>query len=103
MLADGTINTIEHEDDIYISLTGLCDFFAQSSVKMGQEIRAAKRADPSTNDKYARGLYDMAHQYAIETAELGKYEAQRRAMSSQFDSIEDLLAMFDKHPESMIE
>lgn len=103
MLADGTIQTIEHEEEIYISLYELVDFFAKASSKIGREIRISKKQDPSIDMKYAKGLYDMAHEYAVELSELGKYEAQRRQMSSQFDSVEDLLDIFDNTPESVIE
>ena len=41
MLANGTIKTIEDEDDIYISLTALCEYFTKSVVSMRSEIDAA--------------------------------------------------------------
>ncbi len=103
MLADGAIRTIEHEEDIYINLYELVDFFAKASSQIGREIRTARKQDPALDLKYVKGLYDMAHEYAVELSELGKYEAQRRQMSSQFDSIEELLDIFDNTPESVIE
>ena len=95
MLANGTIKTIEDEDDIYISLTSLCEYFTQSSVNMRQEI---KYADPK-DKRYAAGLYDMMHTIAEEVVELGKYEAQRRMIESP----EDLLKMIDSNPFGKVE
>ena len=95
MLANGTIETIENDEDIYISLTALCEYFTQSSVNMRQEI---KHAD-SRDKRYAAGLYDMMHTIAKEVVELGKYEAQRRMINSP----EDLLKMIDKNPFGKIE
>jgi hypothetical protein len=95
MLANGTINTIEDKDDIYISLTELCDYFVQSSVNMKQEIRHTNPADK----RYASGLYDMMHTIAQEVCELGKFEAQRRMI----DGPEDLLDLIDKHNKNNVE
>jgi len=95
MLANGTIRTIEDEEDIYISLTSLCEYFTQSSVNMKKEIR---HADPK-DKRYAAGLYDMMHTIAQEVVELGKYEAQRRMINSP----EDLLKMIDKNPFGKVE
>jgi len=95
MLANGTINTIEDEDDIYISLTALCEYFVQSSVNMKKEIKHTNPADK----RYATGLYDMMHTIAEEICELGKYEAQRRMINSP----EDLLDMIDKHNGNIVE
>lgn len=95
MLANGTIDTIENEDDIYISLTALCEYFVQSSVNMRKEIRHSNPADK----RYASGLYDMMHTIAQETCELGKFEAQRRMINSP----EDLFRMLDKHLEGNVE
>ena len=95
MLANGTIKTIEDEDDIYISLTSLCEYFTQSSINMRQEI---KYADPK-DKRYAAGLYDMMHTIAEEVVELGKYEAQRRMIESP----EDLLKMIDSNPFGKVE
>lgn len=89
MLANGTIDTIENEDDIYISLTALCEYFVQSSVNMRKEIRHSNPADK----RYASGLYDMMHTIAQETCELGKFEAQRRMI----DTPQDILDLFDKN------
>jgi len=95
MLANGTINTIEDDNDIYISLTSLCDYFVQSSVNMRQEIKHSNPADK----RYANGLYDMMHTIAQETVELGKFEAQRRMINGP----EDLLRMIDKNPFGRVE
>jgi len=95
MLANGTIPTIEDENDIYISLTALCEYFAQSSANMRQEIKHSNPADK----RYASGLYDMMHTIAQETVELGKFEAQRRMIESP----EDLLRMIDKHNGNSVE
>ena len=95
MLANGTIKTIEDENDIYISLTALCEYFAQSAVNMKQEI---KHADPR-DKRYAAGLYDMMNTLAQEVVELGKYEAQRRMIESP----EDLLKMIDSNPFGKVE
>ena len=95
MLANGTIKTIEDEDDFYISLTSLCEYFAQSSSNMRKEIRHANPADK----RYASGLYDMMHTIAEEMIELGKYEAQRRMIQGP----EDLLKMIDKANNGLVE
>jgi hypothetical protein len=95
MLANGTIPTIEDEEDIYISLTALCEYFATSSHNMKQEITHSNPSDK----RYAMGLYDMMHTIAQETVELGKFEAQRRMIESP----EDLLRMIDKNPFGKIE
>ena len=95
MLANGTMKTIEDENDIYISLTALCEYFAQSSLNMRQEIKHTNPLDK----RYAAGLYDMMHTIAEETVELGKYEAQRRMINNP----EDLLKMIDKNPFGKVE
>jgi len=95
MLANGTIKTIEDEEDIYISLTSLCEYFTQSSVNMRKEIKHSNPADK----RYASGLYDMMHTIAQEMCELGKYEAQRRMI----DSPEDLLKLIDKANNGLVE
>jgi hypothetical protein len=95
MLADGTLPTIDDEEDIYISLTALCEYFAKSSVTMRKEIKHTNPADK----RYAMGLYDMMHTIAQEVIELGKYEAQRRMIESP----EDLFKMIDKANNGLIE
>lgn len=95
MLANGTIPTIEDEDDIYISLTALCEYFTRSSVSMKKEIQNAESRDR----RYAMGLNDMMFTIAQEIVELGKYEAQRRMIESP----EDLFRMIDKNPFGKVE
>ena len=95
MLANGTIKTVEDDEDIYISLTSLCDYFTQSAVNMVKEV---EEIHPSEL-KYARGLLDMMHTIASEMVELGKFEAQRRLINSP----DDLLRMIDKNPFGNIE
>jgi hypothetical protein len=95
MLANGTIKTIEDEEDIYISLTSLCEYFTQSTVNMRREI---EEAEPKSK-RYAAGLYDMMATIAQEMVELGKFEAQRRMINSP----EDLLKMIDKNPFGKVE
>jgi hypothetical protein len=95
MIANGTIRTIEDEDDIYISLTALCEYFTQSSVNMKHQVEEIEPNDA----KYAQGLVDMMFTIAQEMVELGKYEAQRRMINSP----EDLLKMIDKNPFGKIE
>jgi hypothetical protein len=95
MLANGTIPTIEDEEDIYISLTALCEYFAQSVKNMQAEI---ENAEPK-NKRYAMGIYDMMHTIATEIIELGKFEAQRRMINSA----DDLLNMIDKKPFGKVE
>jgi len=95
MIANGTIKTIEDEEDIYISLTALCEYFTQSAVNMQHEV-----ADIDTKDKrYAQGLLDMMHTIADEMVQLGKFEAQRRMINNP----DDLLKMIDKNPFGKIE
>jgi hypothetical protein len=95
MLANGTIKTIEDDQDIYISLTSLCEYFTKSAVNMNREVE-----ELGTNDqRYAQGLLDMMHTIAEEMVELGKFEAQRRMI----DSPDDLLRMIDKNPFGKIE
>ena len=95
MLGNGSIRTIEDGEDIYISLTSLCEYFTQSTVNMRKEV---KDISPSEK-KYARGLLDMMQTIAMEINELGKFEAQRRMI----DTPEDLLKMVDKNPFGNIE
>ena len=95
MLANGTIKTIEDENDIYISLTALCEYFTKSTINMKKEV---ERAEPK-NKRYAVGLLDMMSTIAQEIVELGKYEAQRRMINSP----EDLLKMIDSNPFGKIE
>jgi len=95
MLANGTIKTIEDEEDIYISLTALCEYFALSVKNMEAEIEKAEPKDK----RYAMGIYDMMHTIATETVELGKFEAQRRMIQGP----EDLLKMIDKANNGLVE
>ena len=88
MLANGTIRTIEDAEDIYISLTSLCEYFTDSAVKMKKEVKNIDRKDA----RYARGMSDLMFTIANEMNELGKFEAQRRMINSP----QDLLDMFDK-------
>ena len=88
MLANGTMKTIEDEEDIYISLTQLCDYFTKSVVNMNKEVREANPKDK----RYAQGLVDMMHTIADEMVQLGKFEAQRRMI----DTPDDLFKMVDK-------
>jgi hypothetical protein len=95
MLANGTIKTIEDDQDIYISLTSLCDYFTKSAINMNKEIKEAEPKDI----RYAKGLLDMMHTIADEMVQLGKFEAQRRMINSP----EDLLKMIDKNPFGNVE
>ena len=88
MLANGTMRTVEDEEDIYISLTQLCDYFTQSVVNMNKEVKEAEPKDK----RYAQGLVDMMHTIADEMVQLGKFEAQRRMI----DTPDDLFKMVDK-------
>lgn len=81
MIANGTIKTIEDEDDIYISLTALCEYFAQSAVNVKLEAMSSQTQEK----RYARGLVDMMRTIAEEFIELGKYEAQRRMINTPQD------------------
>ena len=94
MLANGTIKTIEDEQDIYISLTSLCDYFTQSALNM----KKAETVDRS-NMKYAKGMSDLMFTIANEINELGKFEAQRRMI----DTPEDLLKMIEANPFGNVE
>jgi hypothetical protein len=95
MIANGTIKTIEDEEDIYISLTSLCDYFTQSAVKMKQEV---DDVDPRQR-RYAQGLMDMMFTIADEMVQLGKFEAQRRMI----DTPQDIIDMVDKFPFGKVE
>lgn len=95
MLANGTMKTIEDDQDIYISLTQLCDYFTKSAVNMNKEVEEVEPKDK----RYAQGLLDMMHTIADEVVQLGKFEAQRRMINSP----EDLLKMIDKNPFGKIE
>lgn len=90
MLGNGAMPTIEDNEDIYISLTALCEYFTNSAIKMNDEVKFAMPKDK----KYAQGLLDMMHTIADETVQLGKFEAQRRLINTP----EDLLNMVDKNP-----
>jgi threonine aldolase len=89
MLGNGTIKTIENEEDIYISLTQLCGYFVKSVVNMNKEIEEVDSKDK----RYAQGLIDMMGTIASEMVELGKFEAQRRMI----DTPQDILDLFDKN------
>jgi hypothetical protein len=95
MIANGTIKTIEDEEDIYISLTSLCEYFTQSTVNMTKEVGEVSPKDR----RYAQGLLDMMATIAQEMVELGKFEAQRRMINTP----EDLLKMVDKKPFGSVE
>lgn len=95
MLGNGTMKTVEDNEDIYISLTQLCEYFTKSAVNMLEEVEAIN----PNEKKYAQGLMDMMHTIADEFVQLGKFEAQRRLI----DSPEDLLRMIDKNPFGKIE
>ena len=81
MLANGTMKTIEDDEDIYISLTQLCEYFTKSAVNMEKEV---EEADPK-HKRYAAGLLDMMYTIADEMVQLGKYEAQRRLINTPDD------------------
>jgi hypothetical protein len=95
MLADGTIPTIEDEEDIYISLTGLCEYFTRAAISVKNETDVAD----AKSKKYSMGLRDMMFTVAEEFVTLGKFEAQRRMI----DSPEDLLKMIDKYKGDSVE
>jgi len=95
MLANGTIKTIEDEEDIYISLTSLCEYFTQSTINMKKEVDSAETKDR----RYAKGLFDMMATIADEIVQLGKFEAQRRMINNA----DDLLKMIDKNPFGKVE
>jgi hypothetical protein len=84
MLANGTIKTIEDAEDIYISLTSLCEYFTQSAINMQIE---SENVDPK-NKKYTNGLLDMMSTIAEEIVELGKFEAQRRMINTPQDILD---------------
>ena len=84
MLANGTIRTIEDNQDIYISLTSLCEYFTQSTINMQKEVETV---DPK-NKKYTSGLLDMMSTIAQEIVELGKFEAQRRMINTPQDILD---------------
>jgi len=95
MLGNGTMKTIEDNEDIYISLTQLCEYFTQSAINMAKEV---EDINPDEK-KYAQGLLDMMHTLADEIVQLGKFEAQRRLI----DTPQDILDMFDNKPFGNIE
>jgi hypothetical protein len=95
MLANGTIRTVEDDEDIYISLTSLCEYFTQAAITMKKE---SDGIHPSQT-KYAKGMSDLMFTLANEINELGKFEAQRRLI----DTPEDLLKMVDKNPFGKVE
>jgi hypothetical protein len=95
MLGNGVMKTIEDDEDIYISLTQLCEYFAQSAVKMREEVDTVNFSEK----KYAQGLLDMMHTIADEIVQLGKFEAQRRMINNP----QDILDMVDKNPFGKIE
>lgn len=78
----------EEGDDIFISLSELCQYFTNSALAMEEEIQ---KIDAAAAD-YARGLSDMMFTLAKEMNSLGKFEAQRRMINSP----EDLFNMIDK-------
>jgi hypothetical protein len=90
MIANGTMKTIEDDQDIYISLTQICEYLTQSSANMKKELEDV----PANDKRYAQGLLDMMFTIADEFIELGKFEAQRRLINNP----QDLLDMIDKKP-----
>lgn len=90
MIANGTLKTIEDNEDIYVSLTQLCDYFVKASVNMRQEIKDANM----NSNEYAKGLSDMMFTLADELVTFGKFEAQRRMIETP----DDLLRMVSKDP-----
>ena len=91
MLGDGTIPTIENEEDIYISLTALCEYFTRAALTVKQET---ENTDPKLR-KYTQGLSDMMFTVAQEMLELGKFEAQKR-MIEAVDFPEDIMRYIDR-------
>ena len=88
MIANGTLKTINDDEDIYVSLTELCDYFTQSSINIKRE---AEEVNPK-DKKYAQGMVDIMFTIAEELLEFGKFEAQRRMIEGP----DDLLAIIDK-------
>ena len=84
MLANGTIKTVEDNEDIYISLTSLCEYFTQSVINMQIEV---ENVEPK-NKRYTRGLLDMMSTIAEEMVQLGKFEAQRRMINTPQDILD---------------
>ena len=84
MLANGTIKTVEDNEDIYISLTSLCEYFTQSAINMQIEV---ENVEPK-NKRYTRGLLDMMSTIAEEMVQLGKFEAQRRMINTPQDILD---------------
>jgi hypothetical protein len=95
MIANGTLTTIEDEVDIYVSLTELCEYFTNSSIKMKHEAAEIKGPDA----KYAQGMVDIMFTIANELCEFGKFEAQKRMIEGP----EDLLRMIDKANGGIVE
>jgi hypothetical protein len=88
MIANGTLKTINDDEDIYVSLTQLCDYFTKSSINIKHEIQEVNPKDK----RYAQGMVDIMFTIAEELLEFGKFEAQRRMI----DGPEDLLKIIDK-------
>jgi hypothetical protein len=95
MLGDGTLKTIEDDQDIYISLTQLCEYLTVSAQNMSNEVANTE----TKNKKYVQGLLDMMYTIADEVVQLGKFEAQRRLINSP----QDLLDMVDSKPFGNVE
>jgi len=95
MIANGTLKTINDDEDIYVSLTQLCEYFTQSSLNMKNE---ADLVD-NKNKRYAQGMVDLMFTIAEEMIQFGKFEAQKRMI----DGPEDLLAMIDKAGGGIVE
>lgn len=88
MIANGTLRTMEDDEDIYISLTQICEYFVLSANKIQDEIEQ----DAESNTQYTSGLKDMMFMIANEFVELGKFETQRRLINTP----EDLLKLSTK-------
>lgn len=95
MIANGTIKTIDGDDDIYISLGQICEYLAKSAKNIEREIEESGEG----KSPYNRGLKDMAFLYAKEFIELGKFETQRRLINNP----EDLLNIIDKNKNHDVE
>ena len=81
MIADGTLKTIEDQEDIYVSLTQICEYFTNSTNIMVDELKNLSTEEIT----YGKGLVDMMAAITYEFIELGKFEAQRRMINTPQD------------------
>jgi hypothetical protein len=95
MIANGMLKTIDDDEDIYVSLTQLCEYFTAATLNMKKEAESIVGSEK----KYAQGMIDIMFTISEELLHFGKFEAQKRMIEGP----DDLLAMIDKAGGGIVE